>query len=492
MMLIKFSPSKRVGCLAAFALLATQSIGLSAAPASADRVVQIAQGGRSDTSAVTRTIQAAIDACGTAGGGRVVIPAGDYSVAPIQLCSNVELHIDKGATLQFSRNFADYELMRGVGDDVEPTLRSPISGDDLSNIAITGEGVIDGQGDAWRMVKRIKLTPEAWTALVKGGGVTNAEGTMWYPNEVVRDHQGALDKLLAANPPAPLEAFGPYRVLLRPRLLKLTNCKNVRLEGITVKNSPNWNVHLELCEDVQISRITVFTEEWAQNGDGIDIESCRNVVLTDSKVDAGDDSICLKSGKDEAGRLRGRPTENVTIKNCSIGTGHGGIVIGSEMSGGVRDVFVENCVMKGTGAGLRFKSVRGRGGVVENINISDCKMTDIDGAAILFDLYYATKKGEDAVAKPVTEATPQFRNFHLSNITCESAKLAFQIRGLPEMPVRDIVLEHIKIKADKAGMITFSDGIVCKDVHVEAADGSLVAIQDPTQVSLASCSGFQK
>lgn len=440
----------------------------------------------------SKTIQDAIDAASQAGGGKVVIPAGEYQVVPIELRSNVELHLDKGAALRFSRNFNDYRMTMIEASGREPSLQSPISGEGLTNVAITGEGTIDGQGDAWRMVKKGKLGDEAWKKLTSSGGVTNAAGNEWYPNEIVRDGRGEFEKLLNANPPAPLEAFAKYRPLLRPRLLRLVNCKNVRLEGITVRNSANWNVHLLMCEDITVKGITVFTEASAQNGDGIDFDSSRNITMTGCTVDAGDDSICLKSGKDEEGRKRGRPTENVKISNCTIGTGHGGIVIGSEMSGGVRNVEVTDCTMNGTDNGLRFKSTRSRGGIVENIRVRNIKMSNITGVAVLFDLYYMTKpKPGDPSSFAVDESTPQFRNFDIGDVTCEGAKTALQIRGLPEMPLHNIKLQNVSIKADTAGFVTDVDGVSFNNVNVKAADGKPVKVQDPSKIQLTDCIGFE-
>ena len=201
-----------------------------------------------------------------------------------------------------------------------------------------------------------------------------------------------LGKLrLSGNPPT-IESYQPYRDLLRPVMVLLSDCHNVLLEGPTFRNSGSWNVHVLYCDDLTVHNVTIFNPYYAQNGDGIDIDSCRNVAVTDSTIDAGDDVICLKSGKDAEGRKAARPTENVTITGCTLGHGHGGIAIGSEMSGGVRNVTVSHCVLRGTDDALRFKSVRGRGGVVENINISDIQMSDIKNACISFDLFYQLKK----------------------------------------------------------------------------------------------------
>ena len=192
---------------------------------------------------------------------------------------------------------------------------------------------------------------------------------------------------------------------------------------------------------------------YAQNGDGIDVESCKNVLIENSTFDVGDDGICIKSGRDEAGRKRGMPTENLLVRNCTVYHAHGGFVIGSEMSGGARNLYVENCTFIGTDIGLRFKTTRGRGGIVENIFVNNINMKDIVGEAILFDMYYEAKDPVVLVGEkreppkvemlPVTEATPQFKNFYVNNIVCNGAEKAIFVRGLPEMNIKNIVLQDM-------------------------------------------------
>ena len=420
------------------------------------------------------------------------VAPGTYHVTPLRLRSRVDLHLDAGATLVFSRRIDDDPLAWvDDGSGPEAGCRSPIWGEGLTGVSITGEGVIDGQGDAWRPVKQDKLTPEAWQALTRSGGVVDAKAGEWYPAVVARDGRKGLEQLAAARPPAPLEAYAPYRPLLRPNLVRLVDCTGVTLSGVTFRNSPGWNVHLELCDDVNVRGVTIFNVVWAQNGDGIDIDSCRNVTMEDSTVNAGDDGICLKSGKDEAGRRRGRPTENVTITHCTVGTGHGGVVIGSEMSGSVRHVVVRDCTFDGTGNGLRFKSVRGRGGVVSDVDVSGVTMSNIGGVAILFDLYYFLKQDrQGSQVPPVTEATPAFRDFRIRNVRCAGAGQALQIRGLPEMPLRNVELDDADLTADKAGFVADTNGVTFRNVRVHAREGSVVQITNSPGLTLAGCSGF--
>jgi polygalacturonase len=214
-------------------------------------------------------------------------------------------------------------------------------------------------------------------------------------------------------------------------MVKIENSKRVMFDGPVFQNSPAWGIHPLMVEDLTVRNITVRNPWYSQNGDGIDVESCKNVIVENSNFDVGDDAICIKSGKDEDGRKRGIPCENLIIRNNIVYHGHGGVTVGSEMSGGVRNMHVSNCTFMGTDVGLRFKSNRGRGGVVENIFISGIRMTNIPTHAISFDLFYggqsvfemleAEIKDNLANAEPVTEETPQFKNISIKNITVKGA-----------------------------------------------------------------------
>jgi hypothetical protein len=235
-----------------------------------------------------------------------------------------------------------------------------------------------------------------------------------------------------------------------------------------------------MCENLTVRNVFVKNPWYAQNGDGIDAESCKNVLIENSVFDVGDDALCMKSGRDVEGRKRGMPIENVIIRNCTVYAAHGGFVIGSEMSGGARNIYVSNCTFVGTDIGLRFKTTRGRGGVVENIFIKDIYMKDIPAEAILFDMYYMAKDpvvlaGEKRELpkvefKPVDETTPVFKNFHISNVFCNGAEKAIFIRGLPEMHVKDIVLENMVLQAKKGMDIQEATNITFKNINVISAE----------------------
>jgi DNA sulfur modification protein DndE len=262
-------------------------------------------------------------------------------------------------------------------------------------------------------------------------------------------------------------------------MLRLIGCKKVLLEGVTFQNPPNWTLNPALCEDVSILDVKVHNSYAAQNSDALDLESCRRAVIRDCTFDAGDDGICIKSGKDAAGRRIGVPTEDVLIEGCTVYHAHGGFTIGSEMSGGVRNVRVDNCTFIGTDVGFRFKSARGRGGIVEKIFISNVRMADVTGDAINFSMFYVGKSPLDENGEmdetnvpPITEETPQFRDIHIENVICRGAQRAIVLQGLPEMPIRDIDLKNVSISAETGVFLTDADGIHFQSVHIENKSGS--------------------
>jgi DNA sulfur modification protein DndE len=231
----------------------------------------------------------------------------------------------------------------------------------------------------------------------------------------------------------------------------------------------------------------------AQNGDGVDVESCRYVLIENSMFDVGDDGICIKSGRDEEGRKRGVPTEDVIVRDCTVFHGHGGFVVGSEMSGGARNLFVYDCNFLGTDIGIRFKTTRGRGGIVEKVFIRNIRMNNIGGAAILFDMYYMAKDpltmfaGADAPAiafEPVTEATPQFRDIHISDVVCKGAETAIFVRGLPEMNIRNIEIENISIQSKKGMVCIEGEGITLKNSTLYCDDKTVVHAENSKNVKL--------
>lgn len=424
----------------------------------------------------TKSINDAIDAANKRGGGVVLVPKGMWLTGPIVIKSNVNLHLQKNAVLLFTTDFKQYPLVRGNWEGLEQMRnQSPLSASNATNIAITGYGVIDANGDAWRMVKKDKLTESQWKKLVASGGQLSDDKKTWYPSE--KSFKGSQLKNPGEILPEKTSAFyDSVKDFLRPNMLVFTQCKKVLLEGVTFQNSPAWCLHPLMCEDLTVRNVYVKNPWYAQNGDGIDVESCKNVLIENSTFDVGDDGICIKSGRDAAGRKRGMPTENMLVRNCVVYHAHGGFVIGSEMSGGARNLYVKDCTFIGTDIGLRFKTTRGRGGIVENIFVDNIVMKDIVGEAILFDMYYAAQDPVALVGEkreppkveslPVSEGTPQFRNFYISKVVCNGAAKGIFVRGLPEMNVQQIQLKDMVIAAKEGLDMTEGTGITLSNIQL--------------------------
>ena len=424
----------------------------------------------------TAAIQKAIDECNANGGGTVQIPNGLWLTGPIVLKSNVNLNLATGATLLFTKDKSQYPLVKANWEGYEQMRnQSPISAKGATNIGITGKGIIDANGDVWRMVKKDKLTENQWKKLVASGGVVSKDGKLWMPSESFAKGQETKDpgRILPGRDAA---FFQSVKDVLRPNLLVLTECDKILLEGVTFQNSPAWNLHPLMSSNITVRNITVKNPWYAQNGDGIDLESCRNVLIENSVFDVGDDGLCIKSGRDADGRKRAMPTQDVIIRGCTVYASHGGFVVGSEMSGGAKNIYVSNCTFVGSDIGIRFKTTRGRGGVVENIFIKDIYMKDIPGDAVLFDMYYA---GNDPVPMegekrqlpkvemlPVDETTPVFRNIDISNVYCNGAKKAIFIRGLPEMHVSNIKISNSVFQSDFGADIQEASNITLENVKL--------------------------
>lgn len=414
----------------------------------------------------TQAINKAIDDCSKKGGGVVLVPAGIWLTGPIVLKSNVNLHLKKTTTLLFTTDKTQYALVEGVYEGKRAARnQSPISGTNLENVAITGNGIIDGNGDVWRAVHKSQLTEGQWKEKLASGGVLKDDGKTWYPSEQFKKTSVEGKSMLIGEGQSP-EDFKDMKDFLRPNLIVLTRCKKVLIEGVTFQNSAAWCMHPLMCEDLTLRNLYIKNPEYAHNGDGMDIESCKNFLIEGCTLDVGDDAICIKSGKDEEGRKRGMPTENGIIRNNIVYNGHGGFVVGSEMSGGARNIFVSDCTFMGTDKGLRFKSVRGRGGLVEHIYAKNIYMKDIAQEAIFFDMYYFVKFATDSPRdeRPVVnEGTPIFRNMKFENIVCSGAKKGIFVRGLPEMPIENIVMENLTFQTEIGAEFVDAKGIIVKN-----------------------------
>ena len=443
----------------------------------------------------TKAFEDAITALSKKGGGKLIIPPGIWLTGPIILKSNIELHAERGALIKFSTDKSLYPLIETNFEGLN-TWRciSPIYGKNLENIAFTGTGVWDGSGEAWRQVKRSKVTESQWKEFVSSGGVVNEQKTSWYPSEVFMNASkgGPIDQNVRLDLKTK-EDFEKIHDFLRPVLVSIQNSKRVLFDGPVFQNSPAWNIHPFMVEDLILRNVTVRNPWFSQNGDGLDVECCKNVVIENSSFDVGDDAICIKSGKDKDGRDRGIPSENIIVRNNIVYHGHGGVTVGSEMSGGVKNLHVSNCTFMGTDVGLRFKSARGRGGVVENIFISDIFMTDIPSQAISFNLYYGGKsiaetleEGGDKIVNqkmPVDEKTPQFKNISIKNVTIKGAQQAVFLQGLPEMNLENIEISNLIAKAEKGFTIVDVNGIKIHNAKLDIDKPNVIDIYNGKNMS---------
>ncbi len=418
------------------------------------------------------------------GGGHLDVPAGIWLTGPIEILSNCDLHVTPNAVIVFDPDRDLYPIIQTVFEGLDTRrCESPVHAEGARNISITGGGVLDGSGEAWRMVKKSKLTDGEWRKLVASGGIVSRDGRIWYPDE------GFEKATMFSNMNVPSvdlteEQWNEIKSFLRPNMVSLRNCENVLLEDCSFQNSPCWNVHPLMCKNLIVNRVNIRNPYYSQNGDAIDVDSCENVLITNSTFDAGDDGICIKSGKDADGRRRARPCKNLIVDNCTVFHGHGGFTVGSEMSGGVENIKVSNCRFLGTDVGLRFKSKRGRGGVVKNIYINDIYMKDILADAILFDLFYGGKSAVEAAAEkdetvnvpavPVDETTPEFRDIYISNVCCNGASRAMLFNGLPEMPVTNINVSDCTITADEGITLRNSQDITFKNVKCYPEKGDAI------------------
>lgn len=352
----------------------------------------------------THRLQHAIDEAASRGGGRIVIEPGVHRTGALRLRSGIELHLEAGAVLEFIPDPALYPPVEARWEGAPRTVHSPcLFAEGEENVAITGLGTIDGGGQAW-----------------------------W---ETFRERPAEL-----AHP--------------RPTLIGLHGCRRVTLRDVALRNSPAWTVHPALCEDVSISGLRIHNPADSPNTDGIDPESCRNVRISDCHIDVGDDCIALKAGTE---RDRERiACENVVITHCTMVRGHGGLVLGSEMAGGVRNVVISDCVFQGTDRGIRVKTRRGRGGVIENVRASGIVMDDVISPFTVNSFYHCGPEGKAPhvgrrTPSPVDEGTPQIRGLHLSHLTATRVRAsAAHVYGLPESPLADLTLDDISVTFDAA------------------------------------------
>ncbi|MGA3068242.1 MAG: glycoside hydrolase family 28 protein [Tepidisphaeraceae bacterium] len=350
----------------------------------------------------TAALQRAIDQCGEAGGGTVLVPAGRYLTGTLWMRSHVNLHLDSGATLVGNGDVSAFPLWTSPweGPGVKPMHAALIAGEAVRNVSITGRGTLDGGGASWWDLFRQKKL----------------------------EH-------------------------VRPNLVRLVDCRDVLIDGVFMTNSPFWTLNPTACDNVTISKVTIRNPSDSPNTDGINPDSCSNVHISDCHVDVGDDCVTIKSGTEEDGRATLRACENLTITNCTMLHGHGGVVMGSEMSGGVRNIAISNCVFSGTDRGIRLKSRRGRGSSIEDLRVDNIVMDDVL-CPMSINLFYecgaeGSSRVTDQSAHAVDDGTPRFRRLRFSNILARRVKYAAgYVLGLPEMFVEDVAFDNISVYLD--------------------------------------------
>ncbi len=405
-----------------------------------------------------KAINGAIEGISNQGGGTVVIPSGIWMSAPIKLLSGVRLYLERGAVLKFTKNMEDYPLVI-TNYEGQECIRavSPVSAEGASDIAISGYGVIDGSGDLWRPVKQFKLTDRQWKALLEKSSyvIDTKEGGIWLPTESA--YLGNKNNI-QGNQQEVLKQAEDFYDFYRPVMVELKNCTNVLLENATFMNSPAWNIHPIFCKNLTVRNVKISNPYHAQNGDGIDVESCHNVEIYDSVFETGDDAICIKSGKNAEARTFVAPCENLYIHDCLVNDGHGGFVIGSEMSRGVKNILVENCTFTGTDVGVRIKSAMGRGGVVEDITVRGINMVNIKAEAVIMTMGYVLNSlDKNEKIQQVDESdVPYFKNINIENVACSGCETAIKlepINGRPET-ISDITIKNSVFTAKKENVVS--------------------------------------
>lgn len=387
-----------------------------------DRICSIADfGGESDGKTMnTEAFRMAIESCSDAGGGKVIVPPGIWLTGPIRLKSNIELRVERDATILFSTRLADYlPVVFSRFEGIEYyNYAPPIYARDASNIAITGAGTINGQGDVnwWKIFT--KATPKSINRLYAMGD-----------NDV----------------PVEERIFGSEAQGLRPSFIQCINCHNVLIEDVRLINGPMWTIHPVYSDNIIIRGVDIATAP-GPSTDGIVIDSSSHVLIENSSLSTGDDAIVLKSGRDKEGMRIGKPTENIVIRNCTVRESHGAVAIGSEMSGDVRNVLASDIAIEKSQYGFRIKATQGRGGIVENIWAENFAMKNISIEAVQITTAYGASFGVSAADPPI------FRNIHLKSISAKKTPRGINIDGLPEQPIYDISLEDISIAAAKSGM----------------------------------------
>lgn len=424
----------------------------------------------------TEAFRQAIQAAKAAGGGTIYVPPGKYISGPIELFSNMILDIDAGATIEFP--VAPLPFTKGRYLGIETLTPMPlIGGHDVENVTVTGRGTVTtGDYEAWR--KAYKDAYEEYLKARKGVVLTHgdesgsANGPRW-------DH---LLKALEAKQPVSEEEYRRAAAETHPSFVCFMNAKNVLVEGVHIVGAPAFVVHLLYAENATVRNVIIEAYP-GPHANGIVADSSRFVRISDDYIDVGDDGIVIKSGKDADGLRVNRPTEHVAITNCTVHHAHGAVVIGSETSGSIRNVVASNITAVDTENGIRIKSRRGRGGVVEDARFDNWTMENV-GVGIVVTSYYVMGGEADTKEEPVSERTPVFRNIAISNVTINGAKKVIDIDGLPEMRITALRLTDI-IGSGKVGLTArYTDALELHHVQLNADRGPVFAIESASNLEL--------
>jgi polygalacturonase len=411
----------------------------------------------------TASFDDAIAACSTSGGGTVLIPPGLWLTGPIVLRSNVNLHAAEGATVRFSTHFEDYlPVVQTRWEGIEVYNYSPlIYANNADNIAITGPGTFDGQGEAW-------FNMRIWQ---------KADREKLWNSE-------------AAGIPVDERIYGTEEGALRPAMVQPFNCTNVLIEGPTFTRSPFWVIHPVYCDRLIIRDVNV--DSHGVNNDAVDLDSCSNVLVERCSFSVGDDAVAIKSGRDADGWRVGRPSENIVVRHITAIGGHGGTVIGSELSGGARNILFHDIYFKDTITALRIKSKIGRGGVIEDIWFRDIVITGLkEKPAFWLDALYASH-----TVQPATTALTTFRNIHVENLASWGGVRSIEIGAYAEQPAQNITLENVFVSAEEGLLLENANGVAFKKVNIlpNSGDGAdldpVMTISNSRNVTISGSRAF--
>lgn len=356
-------------------------------------------------------IQDAVDACSRMGGGTVVIGEGEWLTGPIHLAGNICLYLEKGAVVRFCTDYDAYlPVVFTRWEGTECYNYSPlIYAVDCENIAVMGDGRLIGGGKAW-----------------------------WHWKELQQEAARELCYAQANGIPVEQRIYGTEKAALRPSFIQMVNCRKIQLRDFTIEDGPQWTIHPVYCEQVLVSGVTVLSK--GPNTDGLNPDSCRDVLIENCRFQTGDDCIAVNSGLNEDGWRVNRPCENIVIRQCTMTGGHGGIAIGSGVSGGVRNVYAYGCKISGTNQGIRLKSMKGRGGYVHDVWFEDITIDGVLEEAIQITMFYRY-----STVPPKSDAVSDFSGIHLKNIYGSGGTASVDISGLPERPFRDISFENVHL-----------------------------------------------